>query len=470
MATKKIAANLDLLTNQLQNFAIENVAARSTPAVAQAGRIVFDTTDHALYLNNGSEWVKLAEGTDATEAINALNLSLNGNKIKLSNGAEQDLSSILGFQTAKVGSTAINSSAQKTLTFKGTNGITVSATASGEITHTLSGLSFDTASVKNTVILKANGNELARFDSSTFVKDGMLKTVLGPYKAPANGTWTVQVADGASTKTVDFGAVKEGNTYIGFVWDTDVNDTSDTFTAMALDVSSLMNIYSAGNGLDLDKSGKFFVKLGGQDEGYLTFDGNGYLITDGINDKITASVKEAKDALDGSIGDLDKRLGLAENNIVGHAATLAGHTTQIKGLATSVTTVESAYAAGDKALLGDSSDDAKKNTIYGVRNYATNVARLMGGYYLSKLVISGNSVVLYANPDSTATTNVSGLTIDLASISVRVGDTNTYELEVETQRADDGTVTLSWSGITPDTDDNKFVVNYRVILSSSTGV
>lgn len=467
MATKKIAANLDLLTNQLQNFAIENVDARSAPAPAQAGRIVFDTIDHALYLNNGSQWVKLAEGTDATEAINALTLSLDGNKIKLSNGSEQDLSGILGFQTAKAEGTTINSSTQKTLTFKGASGISVSATtATGEITHKLSGLSFDTTSEPNKVILKAGSESLASFDSSSFVKDGMLKTVLGPYTATADGKWTVKVADGTSSKDIDFGVVKKGNTYIGFVWDTNVNDTSDAFTAMALDVTTLVNIYSTGDGLSLS-DGKFSIKLGGQDEGYLAIDGNGYLVTSGINDKITASVKDAKDALDASIGDLDKRLDLAENNITGYAGGLAAHTTQIKDLTTKVTNVESAYAAGDRELLGDSSDSTDKNTIYGVRNYATNVARLMGGYNLSKLVTSGTTVKLYANPKVSETTNTAGLMIDLASISVRVGNTNTYELEVDVQKASDGTVTLSWSGVTPDTATNIFVVNYRVILTST---
>lgn len=470
MATKKIAVNLDLLTNQLQNFAIENVSSSTLPKPTStpAGRIVFNTTIHALQFSNGRQWVKLAEGTDATEAINNLTLSLDGNKIKLSNGAEQDLSSILGFQKTVVGSTTINSSNQKTLTFKGANGIAVSATASGEITHTLSDFSFDT-SKKNKVILKAGGSELASFDSSSFVKDGMLKKVLGPHTAKVSGSWTTTVEDGTTPQTVNFGPVEKDHTYIGFVWDTNVNDTGDAFTAMALDVTTLVNIYSAGDGLELDNNGKFSVKLGGQDEGYLTTDGNGYLITQGITDKITNSVKEAKDALEASIGDLGTRLGTAETRITDATAAIQKQGTSLTTLATRVANVGTAYATGDKALLGESTDSTDKATIYGVRNYATNVARLMGGYNLSKPVTSGTTVKLYANPKSDGTTNTAGLMIDLASISVRVGNTNTYELEVETQKAEDGTVTLSWSGITPDTANNRFTVNYRVILSSSTG-
>lgn len=470
MATKKIAANLDLLTNQLQNFAIENVSSSTLPVPTStpAGRIVFNTTTHALQFSDGSQWVKLAEGTDATEAINGLTLSLAGNTIKLNNGAEQDLSSILGFQKTVVGSTTINSSAKKTLTFKGANGIAVSATASGEITHTLSDFSFDITSEKNKVILKAGESTLASFDSSSFVKDGMLKKVLGPHTATESGSWTAPVEDGTTPQTVNFGPVEKGRTYIGFVWDTNINDTGDAFTAMALDVTTLVNIYSAGDGLKLE-DGKFSVKLGGNDEKYLQFDSDGCLITLGINTKITESVKEAKDALDASIEGLDKRLGLAENNIKGQANSLETHTTQIKDLTATVDNVETAYATGDKALLGESTDSTDKATIYGVRNYATNVARLMGGYNLSKPVTSGTTVKLYANPKSDGTTNTAGLMIDLASISVRVGNTNTYELEVETQKAEDGTVTLSWSGITPDTANNRFTVNYRVILSSSTG-
>lgn len=427
MATKKIAANLDLLTNQLTNFAIENVDKLSTLDLTQKGRIVFCTDDHSLHLYNGSEWVKLAEGTDASSAVNALKLALDGTTVKL-NG--------------------------EGIAFKAGTGLSVTGDATNKnITYGISGLSFKEDNGKMS-LMAGDNTTLASFDTAKFIKDGMLKTVVGPYTATENGNWQVTV----DSKTVTFSPVKKGSTYLGLVWDTNVNDTTDTFTTSLLDVSTLVDVYTAGDGLELN-DGKFSIKIGAQDEGFLYFDQGG-LATRGIDRAISDAVADSKAVIDTSIRAINTSIDSVKTDISNQGSTLASLTTKI-------TDVEKAYKIADGALLGTSSDDANTNTIYGVRNYATSVARLMGGFNFSKQVTSGATLSLYANTTANATSNNASYMIDLASISVRNKAGERIEVEVKTLTASNTpAVALSWSGITPTASD-PLTVNYRVILNQT---
>lgn len=427
MATKKIAANLDLLTNQLTNFAIENVDKLSTPDLAQKGRIVFCTDDHSLHLNNGSEWVKLAEGTDASSAVNALKLALDGTTVKL-NG--------------------------EGIEFKAGTGLSVTGDADNKnITYGISGLSFKEDNGKMN-LMAGDSTTLASFETAKFIKDGMLKTVVGPYTATENGNWQVTV----DSKTVTFSPVKKGSTYLGLVWDTNVNDTTDTFTTSLLDVSTLVDVYTAGDGLELN-GGKFSIKIGAQDEGFLYFDQGG-LATEGITAAIKTAVDDSKAEIETSIISINTSIDSVKEDISEQGSTLAALTTKI-------TNVENDYKTADAALLGTDKDDANTNTIHGVRNYATSVARLMGGFNFRKQVTSGTTLSLYANTTANATSNNASYMIDLASISVRNKDGECIEVEVRTPTASNTpAVALSWSGITPTASD-PLTVNYRVILNQT---
>lgn len=431
MATKKIAANLDLLTNQLTNFAIENVEnvdKLSTLDLTQKGRIVFCTDDHSLHLYNGSAWVKLAEGTDASSAVNALKLELDDTKVKL-NG--------------------------EGIAFKAGTGLSVTGDATNKnITYGISGLSFKEDNGKMN-LMAGDSTTLASFETAKFIKDGMLKTVVGPYTATENGNWQVTV----DSKTVTFSPVKKGSTYLGLVWDTNVNDNTDTFTTSLLDVSTLVDVYTAGDGLDLN-DGKFSIKIGAQDEGFLTFDENGHLITEDIDRAISDAVADSKAVIDTSISAINTSIDSVKTDISNQGSTLAS-------LSAKITDVEKAYETADDALLGTSSDDANTNTIYGVRNYATSVARLMGGFNFSKQVTNGTTLSLYANTTANATSNNASYMIDLASISVRNKAGERIEVEVKTLTASNTpAVALSWSGITPTASD-PLTVNYRVILNQT---
>lgn len=337
-------------------------------------------------------------------------------------------------------------------------------------------------------------NPISSISSSDFTKDGMIETVLGPVtpvyddltdkgaavESIPTAIWVVAEDTGEQAFfafDVDIPSgylriqeITLGNTYLGFIWNTNTDAgkpegkvyDSKNFKASALDVSKLADVYTAGKGLDL-KDNQFSIRLGGQSEGYLKFDGNDYLVIQGVDKKITDTVEDAKTDLQSSIDSLKERVSTNEGAIQSHGTALSGMTAKI-------TKVESDYKEADAALLGETDDPTDADTIHGVRNYATQVARSMGGYNIIKTVTSGTTVKLYANPKSSETTNIAGLMIDRASISVLVGNLSQTEVEVGVQKGADGTVTLSWSGITPDTEDNRFTVSYRVITTPSVNV
>lgn len=317
---------------------------------------------------------------------------------------------------------------------------------------------YNTQTKKLQLLLEGESLNEDGIDVSDFTKDGMIETVLGPV-TPVYDDLTDKGAASASIPTAIWVVAEDtgeqaffafdvdiprgylriqeitlGKTYLGFIWNTntDADKTegkvydSKNFKASALDVSKLAEVYTAGGGLEL-RDNKFSVKLGGQSEGYLKIDGDDYLVIQGVDKKITDTVEDAKTDLQSSIDSVEKD-----------------------------------YKEADAALLGTTDDPTDADTIHGVRNYATDVARLSGGYYLSKLVIGGNSVALYANPDINETTNVSDLVIDLASIFVSVGAPRQTEVEVQVQKGADDTVTLSWSGLTL-SGDNPLIVRYRVL-------
>ena len=124
---------------------------------------------------------------------------------------------------------------------------------------------------KYEIQLVGKDNEvLGRVDAKDFIKDGMLHTV--------------ELKENPEGQT-------EG-TYLVFTW----NNESGVTAPMYVPVTSLMDVYNAGNGLDLN--GKTFSISLKANEKYLEVSENG-LATKGIDDAITT----AKNALLGADGD-----------------------------------------------------------------------------------------------------------------------------------------------------------------------
>lgn len=122
---------------------------------------------------------------------------------------------------------------------------------------------------------KINGNG---FDVSDFVKDGMLKAVVGPYTtttSAAQGAWSVEVpwskdeSGETVNKKVTFTGLAIGKTYLGFIWDTNTLSDDDDPQTTLLDVSTLVNIYTDGNGLDLT-DGSFSIDIDTASDSFLS--------------------------------------------------------------------------------------------------------------------------------------------------------------------------------------------------------
>lgn len=72
MATKKVAASLDMLLNELKNVKIDSLS--SAPATATAGRMYFNTGDNTLYYGANGKWNPIATGGSVNDALKSLKL------------------------------------------------------------------------------------------------------------------------------------------------------------------------------------------------------------------------------------------------------------------------------------------------------------------------------------------------------------------------------------------------------------
>lgn len=107
--------------------------------------------------------------------------------------------------------------------------------------------------------------ELGSVDCTEFLKDKFLKgTAIGV--ANESGIVTVTI----ESKTYSVTGKTAGHTYIVFLW---VTDTQTGVSLDALDVSDLIDVYTAGNGISISDANKISVKSGST----LKFDTDGTL-------------------------------------------------------------------------------------------------------------------------------------------------------------------------------------------------
>lgn len=467
MAEKKVAVSLDLLLNELKNVRVENLS--SAPQQAVPGRMYFNTGDKTLYYGADSKWNPIATGGSVEEALKSLSLTFSGTTLSLNgNGSSSsvDLDTLKGFVVAtlygKNSASVVAKTAGYNLRFTETTDIEFNSTefASGNVQPTIKSLS---ANKIADFSVEISGNKMTFYggsgsakkalhtlDITSLAKDGMLDGAALLTATDTTGTVTVNSVN----HTVS--GLTKGRTYIVFVW-----KTGSGKEAMPLDVTTLIDVYTPGEGLKLENN-QFSIKLGGQDEGYLAFDGNGYLVTEGINDKISKTVASAKDEVDKTIAQLTTTVNKNSTAVLNHEDDLKTAKSNIDALRVDVDSNSKKY----DTILGSSSDASDANTIYGIRKYATNVARLMGGFNFTKEVTSGTSVNLFAGTTVGATNNSSSYMVDLESISVRTNTGEQIEVEVKKTKDAETPVMLAWSGITP-TSSSPLIINYRVILAQT---
>lgn len=89
---------------------------------------------------------------------------------------------------------------------------------------------------------------VSSMDAKEFIKDGMIK---GTALAVADGDGNVSVAIGETN--VGISGCTAGHTYIVLLWNTDAgNDNTDDTDTTAIDVTTLIDIYIAGDGISVN--------------------------------------------------------------------------------------------------------------------------------------------------------------------------------------------------------------------------
>lgn len=130
---KKIAVNLDLLGNEIKNFVVD--VASSAPT-AKKGALYYDTSVNALKYYNGTSWITLATGGDATaiaEDVTALTL-----RVATNEAAIAALKKLNIFSKIKVGSTEVVADTDSdTVEFSGSNITIIPDATNDKITFSL---------------------------------------------------------------------------------------------------------------------------------------------------------------------------------------------------------------------------------------------------------------------------------------------------------------------------------------------
>lgn len=449
---KKIAVNIDLLGNEIKNFVVDALA--SAPTAPKAGQMYYNTKDQTLYYRRGNEWSELARAYKKIDInAGAYTTSVDSSGVlylKVAAGSPVDIITDeagnvvfdinVATQTAK-GAMSIDDKKKLDGVASGAqvnvlDGMTVNGEAAtiankkiavangtskgtftvGGKTVTIGGLdtiaddaisgisvAYDAASKRLGLAYK--GKAFSSIDASAFVKDGMLKdTVLITALAASQ---EVTFDDGTK---VTVSGLTVNHMYIVFLWNTDAGSNKTD----ALDVTTLIDTYTAGNGLEVSNN-KFSVKVDSSSEKngttpILSVSANGVKIS-GV-----ADVAAAKAAA-------------VQSEIIGDRAT--DH-----------------YLDNDFTIHGVGNDMKALNRVF-TRKVTTNVTSLAISRLDEDVVAQGgagsiNDIKVY---------HFNGTTLDEVICDVA------FSSEAR------DTATVSWSGITPSTT-NYILITFRMLERS----
>lgn len=403
---KKIAVSLDLSGNEIKDFVVD---ARATAPAAKKGKFYFDTTSNALRYHNGTAWITIATGgsteemgtrlttvetnltalKEAFEAIGDVTDDAHGymtpaQKKKLDGIAEGANKTVINNTLTSTSTTEALSAAQgKALNDKIT-------TLDGRVTDlddkidtsvsdAVTDLDLEYVSASKQLKLKNSNGDISTIDVSAFVKDGMISGQ-ALYKATA-ATGTVTINETAYSLS----GLTAGHTYIVIVWNTDAGKDP-----MTIDVTTLIDVYTEGDGLKLENN-KFTVVVDPDSEKLV--DGTVVLTVSSKGLKIAGIANAISAAVDGLLGD-----GSAYDN---------GQTPNIKSL---------------ENLIHETTDQ----------------------YF--KKITSGTSVVLTPQKNDVDIAGISPSTVRCFYFNGTVEEEVTCDISVSGEN-----VTVSWNGLTVDT-------------------
>ena len=357
-----------------KDYADEKVAALDFTDAAVAGQFVdsvsetdgvVSVTRKPITSNDKSVVLNTANGVDLSVNIDDTTILRDGETGKLS-VASAALVQYVGADAIKVSEVQ---DGNKTISLAiNTNDKVLTQSADGLLANI--NLTWDkTAGLK---LIGKGGTEIAVIPAADFIKDGMLEDV--ELKAAS-----VEEPVGEATT----------GTFLVFTFNTNADKE-----VINLDVTSLIDVYTAGNGLQL--SGKqFSVKLDASNENtFLTLGADGLKLS-GVQTAIDGAVSTAKTELQGKVDTIEASVGLSADgkhittsgNYTSGASTIAGEIaaldTQVKKNADAITAEKSrateAEAGLQKAIDAEearatAAEEALQEAIDAVEGAAISVA------------------------------------------------------------------------------------------------
>ena len=110
------------------------------------------------------------------------------------------------------------------------------------------------------VTLKGSDGSTSQFDASAFIKDGMLIDA-ALYTATATATaYTADIIYLGTKYTVNYGSVTSGHKYILLAWN--VISSATTYKGLALDVNSLVDVYTGTTPIAVSSDNKISLNYG----------------------------------------------------------------------------------------------------------------------------------------------------------------------------------------------------------------
>lgn len=293
-----------------------------------------------------------ADGSMTLEAnIDGTTIVKDGTTKKLS-VASSALTQYVGSNAVSVG--AVSSDNKKTISLGiNANDKVLSQSASG-LLATLT-IGYDSTNKK--IQLKGNNSTVvSEFDASAFVKDGMLADAQ-VFTATAK-TQTVTFDD---KTTHEYTGLTVGHHYVAFEFNTTTSGTVTEYKYDILDATDIVDVYGAGNGLDLSGH-TFSVKLDSSSDSYLTVGTSGIKLS-GVTSAISNEVTRAKAAEETNATNISNEVARAKAAEETNATNISAEVTRAKG-------VENTVIGG----VGLNSDGSHKTTTGNYTSKATTIA------------------------------------------------------------------------------------------------
>ena len=194
-------------------------------------------------------------------------------------------------------------------------------------------------------LIGKGGTEIATIPAADFIKDGMLENV--ELKAAS-----VEASVGGETE----------GTFLVFTFNTDGG-----LKVINLNVTSLIDVYTAGNGLQLD-SKAFSVKLDAASEAFLSVGANGLKLS-GVQTAIDSAVSTANTGLQGKIDTIEASVGLSADGT--HVTTSGNYTSGASTIAGEIAALDEQAKTNADAIAAETNratteESRITNTVIGV--------------------------------------------------------------------------------------------------------